>query len=596
MISSTIRRINGRTLNADGLEVGLVLKPTYRSMRVSNTGGVEFSTLTDAKNYATSGDLITVLPGVYNENNLLKDGVNWHFMPGARVEYTLPQCALGVIDPTGSANSITFVAKVAGAVNNGLLIQYIDDGSQVGNTAVASWSLATNTLTVKVKSGTSTAFVVSNAVNGLSGTPVTCGATGSAGGNLLGTVTAPLSVALAGGSGVVTSTSDYGIFDDRDGAVNCTIGGNGVFKCIDGLKNSDLVATVNTNAKGTIYVKQAGTNIIIHGNEVMSDAWLVGVTQIIRVENCGYADIVFSKITDLNNGLQATDTANGVGADNTLNGAGIGCFWTNGETYLTFDRCVGGAYGIWAGQNVDGAANTNLWVTGNQVKSATASIYWSEGPSVNWRTWVHVKEAISGTGNLNFISGGKHYMVIDKISSTGIGTSVIISNYLTNVITVWLNAQKISYGASIAGYAISFASTKVVFHGEVLQFEDTGGISGSAAINVQASDVTTEVHLTGGYAKVLNGKGINMTTACNMEVNGMKIDTTNTNSASNNPISVAAAGLKIRNCVLLAPATADSVTAGSAQTITNYGSVANKAKNANVTVNVSALIVDVNVV
>lgn len=42
-----------------------------------------FSTLTAAKNSAVSGDTIKVLPGTYNEYNLLKDEVNWYFENGA---------------------------------------------------------------------------------------------------------------------------------------------------------------------------------------------------------------------------------------------------------------------------------------------------------------------------------------------------------------------------------------------------------------------------------------------------------------------------------------------------------------------------------
>ncbi len=44
-----------------------------------------FLTLTAAKEAAESGDTIVVLPGTYNEDTLFKDGVNWHFMNGAKV-------------------------------------------------------------------------------------------------------------------------------------------------------------------------------------------------------------------------------------------------------------------------------------------------------------------------------------------------------------------------------------------------------------------------------------------------------------------------------------------------------------------------------
>jgi len=47
-----------------------------------------YATLTAAKTAATSGDTIIVLPGVYAEKNLLKNGVNWYFVVGAAITYT----------------------------------------------------------------------------------------------------------------------------------------------------------------------------------------------------------------------------------------------------------------------------------------------------------------------------------------------------------------------------------------------------------------------------------------------------------------------------------------------------------------------------
>lgn len=68
-----------------------------------------FLTLGAAKTAATSGDTIFVMPGTYDEKNLLKNGVNWHFFLGAKVIYT------------GSGDGSIF-----------------DDGSDGANTAVTS--------------------------------------------------------------------------------------------------------------------------------------------------------------------------------------------------------------------------------------------------------------------------------------------------------------------------------------------------------------------------------------------------------------------------------------------------------------------------
>lgn len=66
-----------------------------------DTGGAlmqcPFQTLTAAKNFATNGWTIHVLAGTFNENNLLKNGVNWKFDSGT---------TLGFTDPITDTNSI----------------------------------------------------------------------------------------------------------------------------------------------------------------------------------------------------------------------------------------------------------------------------------------------------------------------------------------------------------------------------------------------------------------------------------------------------------------------------------------------------------
>jgi hypothetical protein len=64
-----------------------------------------FLTLTAAKNAASAGDTIIVWSGTYNENDLLKNGVNWCFMPGARINYTsAPTTAeKAIFDDNGAA-------------------------------------------------------------------------------------------------------------------------------------------------------------------------------------------------------------------------------------------------------------------------------------------------------------------------------------------------------------------------------------------------------------------------------------------------------------------------------------------------------------
>jgi hypothetical protein len=78
----------------------------------------------------------------------------------------------------------------------------------------------------------------------------------------------------------------------------------------------------------------------------------------------------------------------------------------------------------------------------------------------------------------------------------------------------------------------------------------------------------------------------------------VRIETNATNDVDNKPVTLAGAGCVLDGCTLLAPALADSIYAGSAQTVKIYGTTyANKAKNANVTVQagLGTLVADANV-
>jgi hypothetical protein len=72
-----------------------------------------FLTLAAAKAAAVSGDLITVYPGTYNEKNLLKDGVNWHFESGAIVEWT-GAAAGGIFDDSADGANGPVACSITG--------------------------------------------------------------------------------------------------------------------------------------------------------------------------------------------------------------------------------------------------------------------------------------------------------------------------------------------------------------------------------------------------------------------------------------------------------------------------------------------------
>lgn len=110
--------------NLDGS--GLSTIPSGNMLFVDAVNGVDatgtrgrqdkpFLTLTAAKAAASSGDTIHVGPGVYNENNLLKNGVNWHFELGAKVSYVAPSVpAGGIFDDSTTGANAAIVCRITG--------------------------------------------------------------------------------------------------------------------------------------------------------------------------------------------------------------------------------------------------------------------------------------------------------------------------------------------------------------------------------------------------------------------------------------------------------------------------------------------------
>lgn len=94
----------GLTMTSTSVVFAASGAPTANSVWVSKSGvdstgargslTTPFLTLTAAKTNAVSGDTIFVLPGTYAEQDLLKDGVNWHFFNGAVVTNTSVSLAI----------------------------------------------------------------------------------------------------------------------------------------------------------------------------------------------------------------------------------------------------------------------------------------------------------------------------------------------------------------------------------------------------------------------------------------------------------------------------------------------------------------------
>lgn len=113
--------------------LGVFHGPLAQKAVVCATSGTctSYATLALAKAAAASGDTIVVYPGTYNEKDLLKNGVNWFFYPGANVTYS-GSANGGIFDDTATgANGAvtcviagygTFTSTGSGTTNNIVLL------------------------------------------------------------------------------------------------------------------------------------------------------------------------------------------------------------------------------------------------------------------------------------------------------------------------------------------------------------------------------------------------------------------------------------------------------------------------------------------
>jgi hypothetical protein len=140
--------------------------------------GIPFKTLAAAKTAAQSGDTILVLPGVYNENNLAKNGVNWHFFAGANVQFSASGSG-GIFDTAsvGAACSFKVTGQGVFETTNGsftapaIKLAYSGDNAVIECDSVSSRGIAIN------NSGSVTA--AANIIKSNVTTAVQCGGSGT---------------------------------------------------------------------------------------------------------------------------------------------------------------------------------------------------------------------------------------------------------------------------------------------------------------------------------------------------------------------------------------------------------------------------------
>jgi hypothetical protein len=461
--------------NTQNFQINAV--PAAHVLYVNQADG-PFTTLAAAKAAAQSGDTIVVGPGTYIENDLLKDGVNWFFAPGAVVSYTTPAL---------QANS------------NDIL---------------------------------------------------------------------------------------YGIFDDRSsGPVQCTIGGHGSFSAYSRGYLSLL---------GTLVVTNANSKISFTGREIAfatyhENAGGLGTRAAVYMKNALRVDVNCERIY----GARGTNYDSGLidefGDKIFWSEFGSGIYWELGDLYV---RCGSiekiSSYAVWGKQPIGNTTAANLWLSADFIEN---HMYMDGGSDAaghvgtyNWRSWIVAKEILEG---ISYFDYGRHYLTAQKINLQSVPIS------FNGAAQVWMTAQKITN--TLAGGWISAQAGNggsPILYVDVTQFEDTQGLFYIGGILIADA---SEVHLRGSSMKAGSGPAV-LHFGGKTRIQGLTIDTSTTNKPNNHAIRAAGPGLILDNCVLLAPALANSINATEPQTVTCYGVRANRAKHGDVSVNIDPLTVDPNVV
>jgi hypothetical protein len=354
-----------------------------------------------------------------------------------------------------------------------------------------------------------------------------------------------------------SGANPVGLFDDEGTAMEFRVSGEGDIQFSFGHAGAPHKGVIRlNNANSMCYVSARR----IRANDLgANDGVSVAA---IAVLNCKYSEFH----------VDTLDTPDPEDANSYV----LGVYWEKGECHVNANIIWGQYYAVWCVEPV-AAGTTNLYVNANVLRSRHRSPVevTSTSGGTTWATWIKPHQIINNssfsavqfTGN-----GGKLYIEgVEKIDSTQyIGCLVQTGEF-------WMRGQKIT-SSSHANILLTGGNAII----RMLHLENTG-----TTHLIECSGGTHDVQVA--RAKITNGKGI-VHSGGTLRFSG-RIDTSNTNSATNRPVEVSGAGLQLVGSMLIAPALADGVYAGAAQNVQNLGSGTNRAPHVNVTIQGEALVV-----
>lgn len=490
---------------------------------------LHYLTIGQAKTNAQSGDTIYVLPGVYAENDLLKNGVAYQFWPGVTISNnpaTTDTNGWGIFDDR---------APLAGKGNYKIF----------GYPNI--WCL----------SGTNT-----NAFAKFQG----------------GDVNPPWNP--GGGGDVEGSVYSFG----STNFMGCIVLTNGSSMTAR-LGNIQYGAV---NQASSPFSDCAGILCFNNGPVDIEFGWFSNIFQNITVSNYSYYTApnlyIFTTNNDPGNGpVWLLAQTQGVYWGDGVNGS-------TGETHIRgrfLDTCQ--SYGLWCNQSGQVMTNEShlYWSCDLQYGSTYLSSPVTNTSATNMVIWMDVDtDIVSGTPAAGAVGGSgpwKLYYKGDKVQNNGGAALFGISGL------AWIDAQKLSVGGGgVFANIITTPGALFTTYADINvdQFQDLGG----TPFGIQ-NQGGAEVHIRGGHMNMLDGAGILHTgsNATTYVESGFKFDGSAGTHTNDWPVVVNSNGLHLGQCTLISPPlTTNSVfsTNGATVSVDNYAT-ANRSQSSLVTLSVT---------
>ena len=534
-----------KNMTTTELVAGLNLQNGVIFKQATTGARTYYTTLADAKTGASSGETVFVGPGTYAVTaSILKNGVNWHFAPGATVTMDASSNAT-LLGPLGDGTGITCEISGSGSFT-------VDASGRVGTAEV-------------------TTFNCTNGASMVGGEYVSLYGTSNARFNFWFLIDGSGSAPGAGGTDVQVSLSaGFSVADltlALSNAITGAIGSGGWASAVDSSPNvvvtdgtqesrttassSTGLITATETTPGVDYVPMSALKTIASSNIKVTAKMLKLITNA-AVSTGRYDGVVHMVDGDLD---LKCDTIWGSGNSNS------GIWWQDGVGYVTASTITAGYYGIYS--DVGSSSSDNLYVNAEFITCTNAGgeahgCVSSFGTSANAGVWVFAKVIRATTSAAFAIQGSgsnKIYVTSQKLYGIIIGGNG----------QLYIRTDKLSPVGNNSGVLSLNASSPFFIKISHLDIGSTTGTN----LGTAGSSVNCDLEI-GSYTSDSAGSGLTVTGSVRL-INSKLDLTAGTNKTA---VTVSSGSPTIQNCVLIGTGTGKdiNVTGGSCKVVNCTGS------------------------